>query len=198
MNPPIKSAFPKIQGRIDPVIAQKNATATKAVKLVEPKDVQKESLPPRATEPLPSSVELWIEVVSRPDREVFGWTLMATRAPKTKAVLISLNRHHALVHQCFELGDSPTLALLAGICVAELLLTRQKREAWLAATLAKLRETLLPEHKRHIQGVQFLAQTLAGSDLFIRIGAELIAPGGAEAGKRQVGIVNIEQAEPQP
>ena len=193
MNPSTKSAFPKIQGRIDPVIAQKIAAATKAVKLAEPR----ETLPPQGPASLPASVELWFEAVDRADREVFGWTIMATRGPKTKAVLITLNRHHFLVKKSIEHGDGPTLGLLAGLCLAELLLVRQKREPWIAATLAKLRETLLPEPKRTIQGVQFLGQTLAGSDLFIRISTELTAPEGAEVGKHQVGTVNLEQDEPQ-
>jgi hypothetical protein len=94
MNPqPVKSSFPKIQGHIDPALAQKITAPPSARKPSSSEQPQKkESLPPRAPEPLPSSVELWLEVVERQDREVFGWTLLATRTPKIKAILMPRRR----------------------------------------------------------------------------------------------------------
>jgi hypothetical protein len=88
------------------------------------------------------------------------------------------------VKQSIELGDHHTLALLIGLCLSETLLTRCRREAWIAATLHKLRETILPEDKRGVPGVQFLTQALADSQPFKQIAEKVIAPGSAAPGTK--------------
>ena len=73
--------------RLDEALAQKIAATTatpKAMKRATSAE-KKVSPPPPSLKPLPSAVELWLEVVEREDREVFGWILLANRTPKTKA-----------------------------------------------------------------------------------------------------------------
>jgi hypothetical protein len=194
---PIKSAFGPIKPKIDLALAQKLGTSSPPVKQAPPKAEKKQSQTQPTPQPLPESVELWFELTNRGDREVFGWISAGNRTPKSKGILTILNRAHWLVKQSLELGDARMLTLLIALTLGEGLLIRQKHQRWIAATLEKLRESLLPEEKRSVAGLQFLAQALASSDSLSNLGTELVASGGTETGWKQFDVVNLEEPEPQ-
>jgi len=115
----------------------------------------------RPSEPMPRAVEIWLEMVDRPDRCVFGWAYLGARPGQRQGVGIALNEHHYLVEQSLLAGDSRTLALLVALSLSELLLRRHV--AWIAATHAKVRAVLLtPDQQKVASSIQFLAEAIAG------------------------------------
>jgi hypothetical protein len=176
----IKSAFPRMVPKIVPI-----SSAPAALKPEAPKDV-KSAPSKREPEPLPQAVELWLEIITRSDRQVFGWCYLADRPLGKKAIVIVLNRHHRLVEKSLKDGEGRTLALLISLSLSEFLLCRQKRIACVGAALKRLREALLPGHT--VVGCQLLAEAIADSSPFKRI-----APGGAEPGtKILIATVHLE------
>lgn len=194
--PAIKTAFSPMVPRVDPRIAAKPAAPPPAVKkppaVKEPVNPTPESQlrAPKPPEPLPTSVELWVEVVSRPDRPVFSWSFVGERGPDRKGVCMVLNDRHWIVEKAILETDSRAIALLLALALSETLITRQKRLPWVRATFKKLRELLLPEEQRHLAGsFQFLGGALASSEPFIQLGRELVAPGGGK--KRLIQTVEL-------
>jgi hypothetical protein len=58
-------------------------------------------------------IELRIEIVSRPDREVYGWCYLARGVASPRAVIIVLNRNCWLTERALTKADTRLTRLLA-------------------------------------------------------------------------------------
>jgi hypothetical protein len=127
--------------------------------------------------PLPATVEVWLELVSRPDRQTHAWAGLA-RSGDRRGIVIALNAAHRLVAKALQGRDDETLAFLVALPLAETLI-RRRREPFVAAALERICAILLPEEKREISGWLFLSELLAAGPHLKAAAAEL--PGGVLA-----------------
>ena len=135
---------------------------------VDPSPPQEEVVPqPRPPgsgaarpEPLPAAVEVWLELASRPERQAPGWAGLARNADR-QGIMVTLNAAHRMVAKALQERDGETLAFLVALPLAETLL-RRRREPFVAATLDRIRATLLSKGKREVSGWLSLSELLAG------------------------------------
>src|SRR5260370_24654142 len=100
----------------------------------------------RAPEPLPRTVEIWIEPVARgSDRSVFGWCFAADRNSDTRAIVVVLNIEYPLVRRALAGRDQDLIALMLGLCLADYLLHRSGHCKWMQATLIEVLASLFPD-----------------------------------------------------
>jgi hypothetical protein len=144
---------------------------------------------------LPAHVQIWDEVVSRPDRSVFGWSYITNRSASIAAIGIAINIEHWLVKRALLTQDAPHIAYLLGMSLGEALTYRSRSTPWIPALLEQLREAMFKDQDeglRVLVGVQFLGGQLAQTAAFKKASADLLAPGGAEPGKKHlIGTVSL-------
>ena len=86
-------------------------------------------------------IELRIEIVSRPDREVYGWCYLARGVASPRAVIIVLNRNCWLTERALAKADTRLTRLL----VAQAFFDRARRARELAELFKTLKAELVPE-----------------------------------------------------
>ena len=163
---PLKTAFTPLRAKLvdlpppppkppEPPAPEPAATAppAPAPPAAQPKDV-------KPSKPLPPAVILALELVSRSDREVCGWTYARGKAPDTPVITIVLNAMHPEVAVALGAKDAPRLTRLIALALAEGLWMQNWKPVW-AALQAKLRQELLPPQQQKVVGMLFLAETVA-------------------------------------
>jgi hypothetical protein len=138
--------------------------------------------------PLPATVEVWLELVSRPDQPTHAWAALA-RSGDRRGIIIALNAAHRLVAKARQRRDEETLAFLVALPLAETLI-RRRREPFVAATLERISATSLPEEKRKISDWLFLSELLVAGPQLKAAAAELA--GGVLAEPRLIFDVRLE------
>jgi hypothetical protein len=182
-----KSVFAPIRSSAA-AIERVKAAATEA-------KAKQEAIAPKKEAPVakqvftPTQVQIWDEVVSRPDRSVFSWSYIANRSASVVAIVAVVNVDHWLVKRAFLTQDEGLIALVLGMALGECLTYRAGATPWLRALLKELRELLFKgqdENLKALVGVQFLGGQLAGTAAFKKASIDLLAPGGAEPGKKHL------------
>lgn len=159
--PPSPFALQTEPAAVDPAPAEEEVSA-------------RPSPPESATakpESLPATVEVWLELVSHPDRPIHAWAGLA-RSGDRWGIVIALNAAHRLVTKARQAHDEEALAFLVALPLAETLI-RRRREPSVAAALERICALLLPEQKRKVFGWLFLSELLAAGPQLKAAAAEL-------------------------
>jgi hypothetical protein len=90
------------------------------------------------TEPLPQKVEIWVEIVNRTGRDVFGWTYRATRRGSDRVIVWSY-KNHWLTQLAFSNSEPRALPWLFTNLLAEFLVTNWRKNPWVAVVMDQLR-----------------------------------------------------------
>jgi hypothetical protein len=166
--PPSPFALQAEPAAVDPAPPEEN---------VSPRSPPAESAAAKP-EPLPATVEVWLELISRPDRQTHAWAGLA-RSGDRRGIVIALNAAHRLVAKARQGRDEEALAFLVALPLAETLI-RRRREPFVGAALARLCAMLLPEEKRKVFGWLFLSELLAAGPQLKAAVAELAGEALAE------------------
>jgi hypothetical protein len=125
-------------------------------------------------EALPSSVELWVEIVDRADRDVFGWVYIADRKIDRKALGIVLNSHHWLSKLALSGAEPKALSWVFANLLVEALISGQKQRPWKRAVVDYLRSRVFtPAEEKSFSRLWF-TEKLSATPIFAGI-PELIA-----------------------
>jgi hypothetical protein len=174
-----------------PVKVEIKPTASPAASAVKPLPVQTvkstvaagntpESPAAIAVEPLPASVELWISLEARIDREVPGWTYLPKE--RSYAIVTIVNIQHWMAKWAFENSEPRALPWLFGHLLSEFLVTHQRKNPWVAAVMDHLRRRLFREEEDGSFSRSWLSERLASTKVFAGL-REVIAE--SSDGKRQ-------------
>jgi hypothetical protein len=140
---------------------------------------------------LPPAVSLALELVSRSDREVCGWTYARGNAPDTPVITIVLNATHPEVAVALGAKDAPRLTRLIALALAEGLWMQHWKPVW-AALQAKLRAELLPPENRNVPGMLFLSEALARHPLVQAVAQRACNESLPEDGRLPMGQIALQ------
>jgi hypothetical protein len=176
-KPVKKSALDWLRAKVTPLPAspfalQPEPTALATAPADEgPPQQQPPEPAPAKPKALPAAVEIWLELVARPDGQVPAWATLAQSGDR-RGIVVTLNAGHRLVAKALRERDGEALAFLAALPLAETLI-RRRREPFVAAALERIRHILVPEEKRQISGWLFLSEVLAASPQLSAAAAKL-------------------------
>jgi hypothetical protein len=188
-----KSAFAPIRPSASAIERAKAAATEAKAKQELPAPISRTShTPPGKSKEifLPGSVQIGVEVVTRPDRNVFVWAFVTgPRQASIGRIGVAINLDHWLVKKGLLTQDTALIAYMIGMCLGECLTYRARKTPWLPTLLEQLRELLFKDQDeglKNLVGVQFLGGQLAQTAAFKKASADLLAPGGAEPGKKHL------------
>ena len=133
---------------------------------------------------------LALELVSRSDREVCGWTYARGKAPDTPVITIVLNAMHPEVAVALGAKDAPRLTRFIALALAEGLWMQHWKPVW-AALQVKLRAELLPPEKQRLPGMLFLAEALVRHPLVQAVAQRLCTEPLPDDGRLPMGQIAL-------
>jgi hypothetical protein len=188
----LKKAVEVTEPRIEPKPAVALVVAPQAQVTSDPparKPEAPESPARPLVEPLLSSIELWVEVVDRKDRDVFGWVFIADRKIDRKALGITLNSHHWLSKLALSGAEPKALSWVFANLLVESLMSGQQQRPWKREVVDHLRRRVFESEEQKSFSRLWFTERLAEAKVFAGI-RELIAGG---YGKQKIFTLRLDE-----